>query len=144
MKKHLRQQAQAVLNALDCPDAELSVVLVDDDQISALNATWFQRQGPTNVIAFPLRRGDDTDIFPHILGDVVISVETAAREARAAGMARHRRISALLIHGILHLLGYDHENAPEEAALMEAKASELLGLIEGRAIDLKYYPSHAN
>jgi len=126
-----KQAAQAILNALDCPDAELSILIVDDPQIAALNKDYLNRSGPTNVIAFPMREGDFTDISPNLLGDVVISIDTAEREARAADIQPEERFLELLIHGILHLLGYDHETDEDEALRMEEKTRELMGLIGG-------------
>jgi probable rRNA maturation factor len=111
---------------LDCPDAQLSILIVDDDQIAELNQTYLNHSGPTNVISFPMQEGDFTDITPELLGDVVISADTAYREARDAGMHFSERFNELLIHGILHLVGYDHVNSEADAAVMEAKSNELI------------------
>jgi probable rRNA maturation factor len=115
---------------LDFPDGELSILLVDDQQIETLNKKYLNREGPTNVIAFPMREGQFNDITPNLLGDVVISVETAKNEARAANLSMQSRFNQLLIHGILHLIGYDHETTPKEAQRMEAKSNELLAVLE--------------
>ncbi len=115
---------------MDCPDAELSIVIVDDARIADLNQTYLQHAGPTNVISFPMREGDFSDINPHVLGDVVISADTCAREAEAAGISTESRLDQLLIHGILHLLGYDHVHSESDARTMEAKSEELLALLE--------------
>ncbi len=125
----MAKKARAVLNALDYPDAELSILLVDDLEISELNQHYLNRQGPTNVIAFPMLEGEFAGISPQLLGDVVISLETADREAGLAGIGMPARLDQLLIHGILHLLGYDHENDAEDARRMEQKSDELLQLI---------------
>lgn len=114
---------------MDCPDAELSILIVDDSQIATLNKDYLKRSGPTNVIAFPMREGDFSDISPNLLGDVVISVDTAEREAHAAKILPEKRFLELLIHGILHLLGYDHETDEEEALHMEEKTRELMELV---------------
>jgi probable rRNA maturation factor len=114
---------------LDNPDGELSILLVDDEQISELNSTYLQRKGPTNVIAFPMRSGDFSDINPLLLGDVVISVETAGREGEAIGISGAERLVQLLVHGVLHLLGYDHETTESEALRMEEKSQELLRIL---------------
>jgi len=87
------------------------------------------RDGPTNVIAFPMQEGDFSNITPQLLGDVVICVETAQKEARSGGITMEERLYQLLIHGILHLFGYDHEKTDTEAHAMEIKTEELLGLI---------------
>jgi probable rRNA maturation factor len=70
--KKIQQAAQAVLDALDCPEAELSILMVDDAQIAVLNREYLRRHGPTNVIAFPMQAGEFSNLTPHLLGDVVI------------------------------------------------------------------------
>jgi len=114
---------------LDFPDGEISILIVDDPQIAILNQKYLERQGPTNVIAFAMREGEFSDLTPNLLGDVVISVDTAAREAQAAGLSKARRFDELLVHGILHLFGYDHEDSDLEARRMEEKSRELMELI---------------
>ena len=125
----MQQTAQAILNALNCPEGELSILIVDDVRIETLNKNYLYRDGPTNVIAFPMQEGDFSNITPQLLGDVVISVETAQKEARLGGITMEERLYQLLIHGILHLFGYDHEKTDTEAHAMETKTEELLGLI---------------
>ena len=115
---------------MDYPDAELSILLVDDLEIAELNQQYLNRQGPTNVIAFPMLEGEFAGISPQLLGDVVISLDTVDREGKQAGTSMESRLDQLLIHGILHLLGYDHENDPDEARRMEQKSDELFQLIE--------------
>jgi len=127
--KKIQQAVQVILSALDFPDGELSILLVDDPQIAILNQKYLDRQGPTNVIAFAMREGEFSHLTPHLLGDVVISMDTAAKEAQDAGLSRERRINELLVHGILHLFGYDHEDSENEALRMEEKSRELMELI---------------
>jgi len=115
---------------LGSPDGELSILLLDDPQIAVLNKAYLQREGPTNVIAFPMREGAFTEITPDLLGDVVISLETAEKEGLAAGMSMEGRLGELMVHGILHLFGYDHETTESEARRMEAKSRELLQQLE--------------
>ncbi len=114
---------------MDFPEGEISILIVDDPQIEVLNQQYLKRQGPTNVIAFAMREGEFSDLTPHLLGDVVISTDTAAKEAQDAGMSLGRRFNELLVHGILHLFGYDHEDSEEDARRMEEKSRELLELI---------------
>jgi probable rRNA maturation factor len=114
---------------LDSPESELSIVLVDDQRICELNSTYLQRKGPTNVIAFPMREGSFGDLNVHLLGDVVISMDTCARESEQADLSFQARFYQLLIHGILHLFGYDHVHDEEEAKRMEEKSKELLALL---------------
>jgi probable rRNA maturation factor len=128
-KEDIRTTARRVLNALGYPDAQLSVLIVSDAQIAELNQTYLNHEGPTNVISFPMQEGPFADITPDLLGDVVISADTAHREAGKAGMETMARLNELLIHGILHLAGYDHVNSKEEAAVMEQKSDELMKLI---------------
>ncbi len=125
----VQKKAQAILNALACPDGELSVLVVDDPRIAELNETYLNHQGPTNVISFPMREGDAADLNPELLGDVVISMDTCAREAETGGITTERRFYELLVHGILHLFGYDHVHSEAEAEIMETKSRELLALI---------------
>ena len=124
--EEIRKKAQVILNALDNPDAELSILIVDDPQIEILNRKYLNREGPTNVIAFPMLEGDFSQISPQLLGDVVVSIETAERERINSGLSLEERFTQLIIHGILHLFGYDHEEDENEAELMERKSNELL------------------
>lgn len=91
--------------------------------------TYLNHAGPTNVIAFPMQKGQFSDITPDLLGDVVISADTAHREAVEAGMDMVDRFNQLLVHGILHLLGYDHVDSEAQAAVMEQKSNQLMQLI---------------
>ena len=128
--KKIQKTARVILNALDFPDGELSILIVDDQQIAHLNLTYLNKKGPTNVIAFPMREGQFNEITPNLLGDVVISIETAQQEADAARISLQNRFNQLLIHGILHLLGYDHEQTRAEAERMEEKSNLLLAMLE--------------
>ena len=105
-------------------------MLVDDGRIAALNREFLNREGPTNVIAFPMQEGRFTGLSPNLLGDVVISVDTAGREAQQAGIPFERRLTQLLIHGVLHLCGYDHEQDPAQARRMAAKSRALMRKID--------------
>jgi probable rRNA maturation factor len=128
--KKIKQTVQVILDALDCPNCEISILIVDDPQIAELNQQYLNRQGPTNVIAFAMREGEFSDLSPHLLGDVVISTDTAAREAQLAATGTEQRFNELLVHGILHLMGYDHETSEDDARVMEDKSRELMNLIE--------------
>ena len=128
--KKIRRKARAILNALDSPDVELSILIVDDPKIEVLNKEYFNRHGPTNVIAFPMRTGQFKKITPQLLGDVVISIETAAKEGQIAAISMEERFTQLLVHGILHLIGYDHEKTKKQADKMEKKSNEILKLID--------------
>lgn len=107
-----------------------------------MNRNYRNMDRPTNVLAFPmLDPAEDKDIpfplpetgpdmAPPLLGDIVISMEKAQEEAQTAGITRDERLSQLLIHGILHLVGYDHERGENDARKMEEKSLELIRLIE--------------
>jgi probable rRNA maturation factor len=115
---------------LGSPEAELSILFVDDAEIDGLNRAYLNRKGPTNVIAFPMQAGDFAHISPNLLGDVVISLDTVERERIAGGLGFEQRLDQLLIHGILHLFGYDHVNTEEEADRMDAKSLELYDVVK--------------
>jgi probable rRNA maturation factor len=116
---------------------EVSIVIVDDAEITRLNRQYLQRNRPTNVIAFPMASGDPMTLPSHLLGDVVISAETAKRQAEAAGRETGEEILFLMIHGVLHLLDYDHEKNAEERRKMEAKERELLSLVSSSELGVR-------
>jgi len=101
-------------------------LLTDDPTIAELNQRYLGRTGPTNVIAFPMHEGPYGDINPHLLGDVVISTETTQRQAQEAGLPACDMLDRLIVHGILHLVGYDHEKSQEEKHRMEQKEQEII------------------
>jgi probable rRNA maturation factor len=102
-------------------DAELSVLLVGDRRMRALNRSWRGKDAATDVLSFPL--SDPPGVGP-LLGDVVISLDTAARRAREEGRPVARELDRYLAHGILHLLGFDHER-PADARRMAEREAEL-------------------
>jgi len=107
------------------------VVIVDDEEIRVLNRDYLQRDHATNVISFPMQEGEGAGIHPAVLGDVVISADTAARDALEAEIPFEGELYFLLLHGILHLCGYDHERGTEEEAReMEEKEREIFALIQ--------------
>jgi rRNA maturation RNase YbeY len=112
-------------------DRELSVLLTDDRRISELNQRYFGREGPTNVIAFPMEEGEPARLNSLVMGDVVVSVETALAESKMVNEPVERTVSRLLAHGILHLMHYDHETSPRDAARMRREERRLVELMEG-------------
>ena len=114
---------------MDCNAVELSLFFTDDKEISRLNKRYLGKNGPTNVLAFPISGGPQPDPETGMLGDVVISVERAVSESKTEGEPLEETLLRLLIHGILHLLHYDHEKSPEDADLMEKEQKRLLSLI---------------
>lgn len=112
---------------------EVSLLFVDDQEISWLNNHYRGKKGPTNVLSFPF--ADDTDpclsIIPvQELGDIIISVETASREALKLKVSLHDRLTWLITHGLLHLLGYDHERSEKEAEEMWALETSLINQLQ--------------
>jgi probable rRNA maturation factor len=116
----LRRRARRILAALGSDRAELSILLADDAAISALNHRYRGRSRPTDVLAFSLLEGAHADRRGALLGDVVIGIETAARQARARRRTLDDEVARLLVHGVLHLVGYDHVRSAE-ARIMRAQ-----------------------
>jgi len=106
---------------------------MDDTQITPINRKYLDRDRPTNVISFSMQEGSFGDITPGLLGDVIISLETTAAEALNTGLSMDERFCQLLVHGILHLFGYDHEESKKDAATMDAKSREILKLISNES-----------
>lgn len=123
-RSRIRAEARALLEALDEADAELSLALVDDATGAELNQEWRGRSGATDVLSFSLREGAHARHRGALLGDVVITVSVARRQARELGHTLAAECLRLLIHGVLHLLGYDHAR-PAEARVMRAKERAL-------------------
>ncbi len=113
------------------PLAELSVLIVDTESMAELHERWMDLPGPTDVMAFPMdemdgaRRPDAVDLGPNLLGDVVLCPAFARDQARKAGHSLTDELHLLTVHGILHLLGYDH-GEPEEEREMFVLQHELL------------------
>jgi probable rRNA maturation factor len=104
----------------------LSILITNDAGIREINRDWLDKDRPTNVISFAMQEGEGTGVQADLLGDVVISIETAARDAAEAAVPVEHELYFLLLHGILHLLGYDHERGTAaEARRMEAREQEL-------------------
>jgi probable rRNA maturation factor len=125
-KAVLGKKLGKLLQSLGLPDAELSVLFIGDRAMRTLNRTWRKKDRPTDVLSFPLQNGQFAHIQPDMLGDIVISVPVAARQAEAAGHTLIIEIERLLVHGLLHLVGYDHEQGDREARRMERKERQLL------------------
>ena len=104
---------------------EVSLTFVNDKFIQQLNKRYRGVDSPTDVLAFAMQEGSYAEINPGLLGDVVISVDTAERQAKELGHALERELAILLIHGLLHLVGYDHIE-PSDAKLMRSKEEKIL------------------
>ena len=118
------------------PQAELSVVLVDEPAMEQLHVQWMDEPGPTDVLSFPmdeLRPGADGEDSPAgLLGDVVLCPQVAARQAVTAGHGTQDELLLLTTHGILHLLGYDHAEPDEEREMFGLQRRLLLEFLAGR------------
>lgn len=113
------------------PDALLSVYLADDETMRELNLRFLGIDAPTDVLAFP--EGDALPGEPVCIGDIAIGVPVAARQAAELGHSLHEELAHLLVHGILHLHGYEHEGGGEAAARMRAREESYLGDITSHA-----------
>ena len=122
---HVRCSARRSLLILGEAGGELSISLVDDAAMQRLNATWRGRDQSTDVLAFAQREGEEMG-SAELLGDVVISVPTARRQADERGHSLFCELDELLVHGILHLLGYDHERSASEAKRMFTRQTQVL------------------
>ena len=129
-----RRAAAAALEAVPAlpEDVELAVVLADDSFVRSLNRTWRGQDSATDVLSFPLheRPGDaprQADA-PLMLGDVVLARETVQRDSASAGVGLAQRVSHLVVHGVLHLLGHDHDEPAAERRMRALESRTLLGL----------------
>jgi probable rRNA maturation factor len=106
----------------------LSVVLADDASIRGLNRQYRDRDRPTDVLSFPLRKGEYAGVGS-ALGDVVISIDTARRQALENGFTLDEELERLLVHGVLHLAGYDHEISAREARRMQRQERRIRAIL---------------
>ena len=136
------------LKACNAETCEVSVLLTDDADIKHLNRDYRGIDAPTDVLAFAMRDGEGSDMNPNLLGDLVISIETASRQAETGGPfsairssvktemqlttynSLETEVALLAVHGVLHLLGYDHQT-PAAAAVMFEKQEAIFGLLQG-------------
>ena len=142
--RELRADAEQLLRAAGLPDRELSLMLVSDRAMRALNRDFRNINTPTDVLSFSqIEKAGAAPPSPRALinegglplGDVVISIDTALRQAREFGVSASSRLRTLLIHGFLHLIGYDHERSAVEARRMRARERALAAkLVHSRAI----------
>lgn len=107
----VHRDAEELLRLADKEDYELSLLLTNDAAIQEINETWRQKNKPTNVLSFPM--DDEDDSFQPMLGDIIISIDTAKREAIVKHHPLQTYLTRLLVHGFVHLLGYDHETSDE-------------------------------
>jgi len=131
-RTRLRRRAAGILRALDLRGAELSIRLVDDAEIAQLNERYRGRRGPTDVLSFSLCEGPHAAQRGALLGDVVISLHTAERQARRYRRPLENEVLRLLIHGALHLIGYDHVRT-KDGIVMRAEERRVLRAVRAGA-----------
>ncbi len=116
------------LNAMGIhPDSELSISIVDVEEMSSLHMQWMDEPGPTDVLSVPMdeMKPNSATTGPGMLGDIVLCPEFAVAQAKAAGHSLQEELELLTVHGVLHLLGFDHREITERDAMF-AKQDELL------------------
>jgi probable rRNA maturation factor len=134
--RRIRRVVRKLKKVLKCSDQEISLLFVDNEQIRQMNRQYLNRDDPTNVISFPIREGDYGHVNPQILGDIVISAERALQDAASGDLPFNDEIDFLLIHGLLHLLGYNHEGVDEnEAIKMRDKEDAVFFILNGYEIE---------
>lgn len=119
------------------PEVEISVLLVDNETIRSLNRDYRNKDAATDVLSFPMEEAMDGEPEPaviggpteRLLGDLVISVEMAVAQAAEYGHSLERELAFLSVHGLLHLLGYDHESGVEAEAAMQAEEKRILSVL---------------
>ncbi len=125
-RRKIRSAVSHLLKIMDCADKEISITFVDDAGIQVINREYLFKDKPTNVISFSLQEGEFSGVNPDVLGDIIISVETAMRDALRGHLSLDEEILFLMIHGLLHLRGYEHVNTtPQESRRMKKKEKEL-------------------
>jgi pyridoxine 5''-phosphate synthase len=139
-RRLLQQRCDMLLHLLGLEHAAISVVFLSDAEMTAYNEQYRKKQGPTNVLAFPVVVDGDEFVVPeNELGDVLVSVETARREACGHNKSLHCRLTELIIHGMLHLAGYDHERSEAEATRMRKEEDALFQqLQQSRSVAMPY------
>jgi len=120
----VKQIARHVLTKEEV-DCELAVIFVDDAAMSDLNHQYTKREGTTDVLAFSAREGKDSEYSGHVLGDVFVSLDRAREQAKELGHSFRRELLFLVLHGLLHLLGYDHKSMPKEIERLEKELAIL-------------------
>lgn len=120
----IRRRVEAMLAHLQMPKAEVSILLTDDKEIRILNRDYRGFDKPTDVLSFSMLEGEGARFAGDVLGDIVLSVTTASRQAREAKRPLLDEATMLVAHGLLHLLGWDHQT-PAEDRKMRARTDEL-------------------
>ena len=130
--RRLRRDSRALLRAFRLNRAELGVALVSDGQMKRLNRLHRSLNTPTDVLSFPIyeQRSEIPDTRESLLGDIVINLDAAKRQSSLYGLTFHNEVRRLLVHGFLHLLGYDHERNSYQQKKMRRQENELRNTLE--------------
>lgn len=130
----LRRRIQSMIRLLKISNKEISFVITNDKSIHELNRTYRGKNRPTDVLAFAMQEGEFTSLAENVLGDVIVSVETARRQAEEREVSLLEEVTMLMAHGLLHLLGWDHQTAAEDLR-MRAETERLCraARVAGRA-----------
>lgn len=141
-RRALRREVQSILRLIERTGAELSVLFVDDSYMRTINRDYRGLDRPTDVLAFPqdeqFGEVECEDDPPSMLGDIVISLPTARRQADRRGHDLSYEVRRLLVHGALHLIGHDHE-ASAEGREMRAKEKQIMSTLQARRARRKRY-----
>ncbi len=116
-KKFIKESAEKILEYMGIDKAEVSITLTDDRTIQSINKEWRGKNMPTDVLSFPIDEKPPKYRY-RVLGDIVISLPYAKRQSEEIGLSYREEVIRLLIHGILHLLGYDHERSKKDEDIM--------------------------
>jgi probable rRNA maturation factor len=127
LRAFVARRARAMLRHLRLQKAELSIVLTTDRQIQKLNKLYRKKNKPTDVLSFPMREGKFGERAGALLGDIIISIPTARRQASEKGVSMRAEVTELLAHGLLHLLGWDHRTDAEDRAMRRETARLVSG-----------------
>lgn len=135
LEELMQHRSQFLLEQINRSESTVSIVFMDDASMTDYNQQYRSKSGPTNVLSFPtaehqIQEELAQELIQDELGDILISVETAQREAQEKGISLHQRLTELLIHGLLHLIGYDHEISDEQAESMFSREKELFYSIQ--------------
>jgi probable rRNA maturation factor len=122
----IEKKTKKVLEDLGCNESELSILLVDDKEIQKLNKQYRGIDSSTDVLSFSMGEGEGAEVNRWLLGDIIISLETASNQANERGHDIMDEVLILIVHGILHLLGYHHEDSDEYAKKMKDQEQKIL------------------
>jgi probable rRNA maturation factor len=132
-EREIARRVRVICAALGIRRKVGSIVFVDDEQILNLNKTYRNKNKPTDVLAFAMSEGEFASVSPNVLGDVVVSVPTAAKQAVRAKRPLMEEVTMLVAHGLLHLLGWDHDT-PKKDKAMRAETDYLCRLARARVV----------